>query len=228
MQVWIIRAGQSSRLADAFVEHDVVALGWADLVGDLRRYDRYALTEELKGAGVATPDQDAEELLNFRDQVIGGDLVVVPDTTAREIVVGRITGPYEFRADSPVVDEDDGPSSHLRGVEWWGRGARDDLAEHLRKELNGRRTIHRLPSVRAWTEVAEHLRASPRSARDPKPPRAAGARSSPRPRAARAPAAPRTSPPPVAKALCEVCGLSKPASQFAKGSAMCNDCRADF
>jgi restriction system protein len=227
--VWIIRAGPSGRLAEPFVEHDVVALGWVDVVGDLRRYDRYALTEALEDVGVPTPDQDAEELLNFRDQVTGGDLVVVPDTAAREVVVGRVTGPYDFREDSPVVDEEEGPYPHLRTVEWWGRGGRDDLPEHLRKELNGRRTLHRLPSARAWTEVAEQLRAAPRSARDPKPARAAGPRSSsPRPRAAARPAAPRTSPPPASKTLCEVCGISKPSSQFAKGSTMCNDCRADF
>jgi restriction system protein len=229
VQVWIIRAGHSGSLADTFVSEGVVGLGWADLVGDLRRYDRYDLTEALTAAGVATPDQDAEELLNFRDQVIGGDLVVVPDTAAREVVVGRITGPYEFRPDTPVVEDDDGPYAHLRAVEWWGRDSRDALPEHLRKELNGRRVIHRLPSARAWTEVAEQLRAAPRSASDPKPPRGATPRSSsPRPRAAARPALPRTSPPPLAKTMCEVCGTAKPASQFAKGSPMCNDCRADF
>lgn len=221
---WLIRAARENRLAPAFEEHGVVALGWSGLIGDLRKLSRWEVVDRLERAGVSGADEDADQLISFRDQVMGGDYVVTPDATRRGILVGRVTGPYEFHGSSPVVDPDDGPYQHLRQVEWWGHGARDQLAAHLRKELGGSRlSLVRLSGSGEWTKVVEGIRDAP-----PPAPRASGSRSrSSTPRARTSTPKVAAPPPPPRDRVCPGCGLRRPNNQFVPGSEVCADCRAD-
>lgn len=222
--VWVVRAARENRLAPVFEEQGVVALGWSGLVGDLRRLNRWEVVGLLEGVGITNADEDADQLITFRDQVLVGDYVVTPDASRRGFLAGRISGPYEFHGNSRVVDEDDGPYEHVRSVEWYGRGLRDQLPDHLRKELGGSRTsIARLSGSGEWPRAVEAVRDAP-----PPPPRSAGAtprRSAPRARTATPKAA--APPPPPTDRVCPRCGLRKPNSQFVPSSEACADCRAD-
>lgn len=221
MGAWLVRAARENRLAGAFEEHDVVALGWSGLVGDLRPLSRWQVVEALERVGITTADEDADELISFRDQVQVGDVVITPDGQKRSFLVGRIAGPYEFRDGSPVVDEDDGPYQHLRAVEWWGRGSRDRLTDHLRKDLTGRGNFRRLSGSGEWQRLAESVRDAPAPEA-----RAASRSRSVTPRS-RTPA--KTAPKPVAPQdrVCPRCGLRKPLPQYVAASDACADCRAD-
>ncbi len=73
-----------------------MALGWSDLVGDLRQLSRWEVVGLLERAGVSSADEDADQLITFRDQVMVGDYVVTPDASRRGFLVGQVTGPYEF------------------------------------------------------------------------------------------------------------------------------------
>ena len=216
--VWIIRAASGSRLAEAFEDNGVVAIGWPDLVGDLKPLSLWQVVAALEQAGLPTPDQDADELITFRDQVMTGDLVVTPDTPNREFLVGKVTGAYEFRPSSPIVDLEDGAYRHIRTMDWWGRGDRGLLAAHLKKDLGYRRTLRRLPGTGEWTRIAEGVRDAP-----PKPPKPVRTPGAPRPR--RAAPVPKVVPP--KDQVCPRCGLRKPLTQFVRNSEVCADCRAD-
>lgn len=219
MAAWIVRAASDNRLASSFEEHGLVALGWSGLVGDLRNLSRWQVVGALEGVGITTADEDADELISLRDQVLVGDIVVTPDASRRGFLVGRFAGPYEFRGHSPVGDED-GPYEHTRKVEWWGVGRRDQLSDHLRKDLSGRGNLRRLSGSGEWQRVAEAVRDAP-----PPPPRATRAASggtvrTRTPKAAAPPAPPKDK-------VCPRCAMRKPNSQFIASSEVCADCRAD-
>ncbi|MDQ2649793.1 MAG: hypothetical protein M3Z03_09570 [Actinomycetota bacterium] len=222
--VWLIRAGEGSALAKPFEDNGVVAVGWPEIVEDLRSLSRWQLVERLEREGKAGPDQDADELLTFRDQVVTGDLVVTPDTPNQDYLIGQVTGTYEFWGSSPLVDPEHGPYRHVRRVDWWGRGDRRELADHLRKDLGYRRTIRSLPSPAEWARLAglvqEEGRHGPR-VRVPSAPRTGGA--------GRARSATPKAPKPVVPAdkVCPRCGYRKRLTQFIPTSEVCADCRAD-
>ena len=224
MAVWVVRAARENRLAPAFEEQGVVALGWSGLVGDLRRLNRWEVVGMLEKVGINSADEDADQLITFRDQVLVGDYVVTPDASRSGFLAGRISGPYEFHGNSRVVDEEDGPYEHIRAVEWYGHGRRDGLPDHLRKELSGSRTsIARLSGSAEWPRAVEAVRDAP-----PPPPRPAGA--SPRsttPRTRTSTPKVAAPPPPPTDRICPRCTFRKPNSQFIKTSDVCADCRAD-
>jgi hypothetical protein len=211
----------------AFEQHGLIGLGWADVVGDLRRLSRWEIVERLEQVGLSNgaADEDAEALILFRDQVMVGDVVVTPDTQHGQILVGKVIGPYEHLNPTPLADAEAGDHRHVRTVEWWGRGDRRDLAEHLRKDLNGRRPIRRLPGAGEWARVAEQVRDAP--PKPPKPARAAGGGGDGAPRVRRVAAPKPVAPKPPTDLRCPRCGLRKARPQFIPGSEVCADCRAD-
>ena len=153
---WLIRAGERSRHAGRFVDHDVVALGWPNVDG-LGNF-RDMTTEEIRGvlsraALIGTPGQDTTELVNFRDEVRTGDIVITPDARVREILVGEVAGDYEYRDPSPAADY-----KHVRRVHWLGAFDRESLPRHLATETNWQRSIRRLRHQDEWRVLAEGLR----------------------------------------------------------------------
>lgn len=104
---WLIRAGERSRHARRFADEDVVAVGWGDVdgLGDLSAMSDSAIRECVgRHEAIASPDQDAAELLAFRDGVSVGDIVVTPDAQTREVLFGEVIGGYEYRDPSPAAD----------------------------------------------------------------------------------------------------------------------------
>ena len=211
-------------LARPFTEHGVIALGWKDVgIGDLERYDAYELVRRLEAVGMPAPDADAEELISFRDHLSGGDVVVTP-TDDGDVLVGRVTGAYQYLDDTPVADH-----HHTRSVRWLGRWTRDALPDHLRTELRARRTLKRLSVTGGWTGIAERLEAGERP---PARTRTSGTRAASTPRRPSATAATRAAA--AAKKanaaavardqVCASCGLRLRSTQFDAGSDTCRDC----
>ena len=84
----------------------------------------------------------------FRDEIVLGDIAVTPDPRCREVLIGRVTGRYEYRDPSPA-----GAYPHVRTVEWLGRFARDALPDQVLRELRYQRTIRRLTSQGIWHDL---------------------------------------------------------------------------
>ena len=208
---WLIRAGQRSRHARPFADHDVVALGWGDVpgLGDLRTLPAATIRERLLAVPhIASPEQDAAELLAFRGRSPLGDLVVTPDAPAGDVLIGEVTGGYDFQDPSPVGDY-----RHIRPVRWYGRFDRQLLPVELGRETAWRRTIRRLGHQNQWRSLAARVRDG-----EGRPLSARGGIDQTRPGPTR---------PQVARAVrtCGSCGLVKAASQYAVGDDRCVDCR---
>lgn len=122
--IWLVRSGEGGEVVDACVDNGFVAVGYAT-VGDVRERGAAEALQELKQAKNRTDFETlAERLLDFSTRMKVGDFVVTSDGSRRQLVVGRVNGPYEWRDVSPVPG-----MRHLRPVEWFGRIDWDDLDE---------------------------------------------------------------------------------------------------
>jgi predicted Mrr-cat superfamily restriction endonuclease len=214
-RVWVVRGGEENRHVDAFLAGGYTAVGYPD-IPDGHSVDRYDVTERLRSRGWTVPEARAERFEQFVRQIAIGDLVVMPDTPRREVVIGRVEGDYEFHA---FVDPDD--YRHRRVVEWIGRHSIDLLPASVRDAYKQRQTLALMSSavLLAHAESVERGELG-RDARDLAP--ASPPKSTRTPRAPRPPAVPKPVVP--ADRTCPGCWLQKAPNQFREGSEVCTDC----
>jgi len=114
---WLVRGGERGEREETAFGEGLVIVGWKKL-GDLsgcgtREGVRQALTAAYPEAAANVIANWTGQLWRFREQISAGDLVVMPlKTSPGRVAVGRVTGPYEYRAQAP---ED---SRHVRPVQW--------------------------------------------------------------------------------------------------------------
>lgn len=143
MRAWMIRAGQSGDREQAALELGRVIAGWSE-TGDLSAFtDRESLRDYLRAvypsASRALVGNWTGQLWRFLRVISEGDLVVLPlKGEARELVLGRIAGPYSF-------DETAARGfRHVRPVEWLRTIPRTDLGSDLLDSLGALLTIAEL------------------------------------------------------------------------------------
>lgn len=209
--VWLVRAGEHSRHADEFVASNVIAVGWPNIPGlvDLRGRSRDEILSLLISSHLSsTPEADANELVAFRDDIAVNDLVITPDASARDLLIGFVTGGYEYLDPSPAGDY-----RHVRSTRWVGRWDRDLVPEILLLELRYRRTLRRLSIQREWISIAQRIDAGEgRPSSRPKKAMPVRRRS-----ASRQPAS-------VDRRMCSDCTQLLALSQYAPGSTRCRTC----
>ena len=106
MTAWVIRAGRIGEYEDAFLEKNVVAIGFSLSQSIADFGDRDALRSHIPVRS------GADQLWRFAHEMQIGDMVVLPRKRAREVAVGRVVGTYAHR---PALIEG---APHTRDVEW--------------------------------------------------------------------------------------------------------------
>ncbi|MCK4373875.1 MAG: restriction endonuclease [Candidatus Brocadiae bacterium] len=116
MIVWMVRAGGDGQNEDFALENGLAVIGWDDLRDLSDVQDREALRELMREA---YPSPDNYKIGNyvgqvwaFRGRIKEGDLVVLPLKTQPFIAIGKVNGPYLYRADNPQG------AHHVRPVDW--------------------------------------------------------------------------------------------------------------
>jgi hypothetical protein len=217
-RVWVIRGGDDNRLVDDFVAAGVIGVGYPD-VPDGRTVDRWDVTEILRLRGWTGPESRAEMFEQFVRVVGVGDVVVMPDTPRREVVIGRVEGEYEFAGHLPVEEY-----RHRHPVTWLGRHGIDLLPAAHRDVYKQRTTL----TERSSAVLLDHADAVERGelgrdARDTapaaRPPRRAATKAPSVPKARSVPKTPASS-----GRACPGCYLIKSDSLFPGGSEVCVDC----
>ncbi len=198
-RVWIIRAGERSRLVDDFVTGDVTGVGYSS-VPDGRSVTRDEVQDLLRDEGTtATIHRKVAMFDAFVNDVGVGDAILMPDTPRGDVVVGTVTSGYEYHAELPHDR-----CRHRRTVEW---RARVPLAE-LPESQQG---IHR-----QRTMLAEH-------AGDDLHEFVGRVVAGDLGRPAVTPPGRYETPPPTGR-ICTSCGTRKADSVFDGDSVVCIDC----
>lgn len=141
-QGWVVRAERGGRRYDAFKEHKIIAIGWAEIgsLSDLTTRDmiatRVATTwPEWRPQAVAMA---TGQLHRFRSEMKLGDWVVTYDPGRRVYLVGGIAGDYRWDASI------DPGAPNVRPAQWQGEVSRDLLSVRSRNSLGAISTLFQL------------------------------------------------------------------------------------
>lgn len=139
---WGIRLGEGGKYVDEGYTKKFVAVGWEEL-GDLSwmlslESDDDALKKlkelhrrvyrDITNSQVGI---QCGELLRFVRTFKDGDIFLLPNPSARSVIIGRITGDYKWKENWG----DKCPYTHRRNVEWIKTESRSELSTKLKNSL---------------------------------------------------------------------------------------------
>ncbi|MFO6407133.1 restriction endonuclease, partial [Pseudomonas aeruginosa] len=144
-KMWMIR-GEGGRLYDDFRERKVAAIGWSQLAAvakpNMTRKELTALYQGMEpNIKSGTAISGASQVWRFINEIKPEDWVVTYSPANRTYLVGKITGPYEYRPDWAA---DDMPL--IRPVQWQNKEIeRDSLATASKNSLGSTLTVFVVP-----------------------------------------------------------------------------------
>lgn len=212
--MWVIRAGEQNRLVDRFVDQGIIGVEFPE-VPDAEILTRSEIRRSL-AEGQTTTALDAQEaaLSAFVREIQVGDSVLAPDTGRGEVVVGTVTGRYEFDGGRAADD-----FRHRRTVDWLARHAIEDLPAAVQGVARQRPVLQQHRDAE-WSAYLVEVRDGDLG-RDPKdrPARPIA----PARRRSSGPSTPRVpKPAAVAQVTCQSCFLQTHPDRIHDG--ICEDC----
>lgn len=121
-RLWVIHISGNKRLAERAQKEGFICIGWTK-IGDLSAHDtpdkmRAAYERAFPNRSAASVRSSYGQVYRFAHEMQVGEPVVYPIKSARDILIGRITGPYEWSRDP---DLQEGNYQNVRRVEWLRR-----------------------------------------------------------------------------------------------------------
>ncbi|GAB4410092.1 MAG: restriction endonuclease [Anaerolineales bacterium] len=139
---WMVRAGNNNELADLVYNKNAVAVGWAPMqdLSHLRTRNEfrqhYASCYPDHSPGRA--NVNAAQLHRLAREIQEGDYILTYLKANREMLIGLVDGPYEYRTDLFP----DYP--HVRRVKWLKRVPRDNFSAPARNSMGSTLTVFNL------------------------------------------------------------------------------------
>ncbi len=155
MAAWLIRAGSHGEFEAKFIQDCRVYVTWDRFNIDISGLgSRQKLDESL---AARYPDAKPKRLTNWASQlwpfahaIQRGDVVVLPLKSQRAILIGEVTGDYEFDATAA------NPFYHWRTVKWISEPIpRDNFGKDLLNTFGAFMTICRVQSNNAEARLAK-------------------------------------------------------------------------
>ncbi|MEV6769683.1 hypothetical protein AB0N05_13750 [Nocardia sp. NPDC051030] len=130
-RAWLIRGGSNGERETQALADGLAIVGW-DEMSDLKAYSTWpeliaALQRAYPDVGRAVIGNWAGQLWKFDTDIKDGDYIVMPlKTLPGRVAIGRVSGPYQYRAQEPPE------LRHVRSVDW----LRSNIAwESIRPDL---------------------------------------------------------------------------------------------
>ena len=155
--VWMVWAGSEGQAEGINFTESVTSIGWGELpdLGEVTTIEeaREVWHETYPADNPARVNTQARQVHLFAQDIAEGDLVLTPLRTQPGLVaVARVTGPYEYRDQSPFVPH----AQHIHPVEWLSKGLpAETFAEQLRAKFGARQTVTELSVPDAARLVGE-------------------------------------------------------------------------
>ncbi len=133
MKFWLLKAAGTLEDEELILENSVITIGWAEFP-DLSSIKNEAqvkkiMLEKYPGMQETRSSAWAREINSFITKIKKGDLVAVPLKTRNEILIGKVTGDYEYRQLSDFI-------SHIRSMKWLKTLPKGDFEEEYDIDLN--------------------------------------------------------------------------------------------
>jgi predicted Mrr-cat superfamily restriction endonuclease len=207
---WLVRCGDGGRYVDEAVRDGIITVDFRE-AADVTGLPVEEIATQLASSKTRTAiSRLAEMLYAFANEIEEGDAIICSDRARRQVVIGRITGPYEWVEETPVNQQ-----HHTRKITWNARWGWDDLPETVRNTvLHYQRTVLRFPDQETALMLAEKAEASGMPAVYAAPARKSSASSID----LRLEGASRN------ERLCTSCFIIRPRSEFREDSETCRVC----
>lgn len=116
-QAWVIRSGRHGERDAWALQSSCSGGGWAE-VPDLTKCSTpdaiaQVVAETYTGEPEGYLKTQTHQLWALRGRIEAGSLIAMPMKTTKQIALGRVTGPYEYRA-----NEEDQAKRHVVPVDW--------------------------------------------------------------------------------------------------------------
>lgn len=96
-KAWLMSPDKGARLWGDFQKHQVAALGWDNVLGDLSEYNsREGIHETLvKNGRGSNPSNQSLALWEFKEDIQIGDVIIVKKGRSSVLGWGKVKGDYE-------------------------------------------------------------------------------------------------------------------------------------
>ncbi|HIH74502.1 MAG TPA: hypothetical protein HA306_04510 [Methanosarcina sp.] len=133
MKLWFLKAAGTLEDEEIILEDNVITIGGAEFpdlshIKNEEQIERFIL-EKYPGMHGERSGKWAGEICSFITKIKKGDLVAVPLKTRNEVLIGKVTGNYEYRQLSDFI-------SHIRRVRWLKTFSKGAFEEEYDVDLN--------------------------------------------------------------------------------------------
>lgn len=133
MKFWLIKAAGTLEDEELILENSVITIGWVEFP-DLSSIKnevqvKKIMLEKYPGMQETRSSAWAREINSFITKIKKGDLVAVPLKTRNEMLIGKVTGDYEYRQLSNFI-------SHIRSVRWLKTLPKGDFEEEYDVDIS--------------------------------------------------------------------------------------------
>jgi len=138
MKFWLLKSAGTLEDEEKILEDSVVTIGWAELPDLSERNKEQVkrlILEKYPGMREELSETWAEEICSFITKIEKGDLVAVPLKTRNEVLIGKISGNYEYRWLTNFI-------SHIRKVMWLKTISKEELEEEYDVDFNSSETLY--------------------------------------------------------------------------------------
>jgi len=161
---WVVRAGTNNEIAQEVEERSAVAVGWTELSNLSSTSSRDDVKSKVREAYPQHSEQrvitSAGQIFRFVHEMKEGDYVLTPIRATREVLIGQITGPYEYNP-STIISAN---YPHVRKVKWQKKVSRDDFTSSARNALGSSLTVFTVTPHKQ--EIISLLEGEPRKAEE--------------------------------------------------------------
>jgi len=138
MRFWLLKAAGTLEDEELILEYNVITIGWAELP-DLSSVRNEAqvkkiMLEKYPGMQDERSSAWAGEIYSFITKIKKGDLVAVPLKTRNEMLIGKVTGDYEYQQISDFI-------RHIRSGSWLKTIPKGDFEEEYDVDLSSSETL---------------------------------------------------------------------------------------
>ena len=143
---WMIRAGNDNELASHLEKANVVAIGW-EAMGDLsglntRELFKAKYIEAYPNHSLGRINVNAGQVYRFVRDIKESDYALTYLKDSREVLIGQVTGPYEYKPD--LFDDLSQEYPQTRPVQWLKQVSRDDFSAAARNSMGSTLTVFNL------------------------------------------------------------------------------------
>lgn len=150
-RAYVVRARSHGQDEEFALANDVVVVGWNE-VASLEEADSPEAVRELLEEAYPGPVRRSHpgQLWRFCGEIREGDIVVLPRNSPLPVAIGRVVGPYRYRARTTQV--------HTRPVEWLHTAIpRAAFPDDLRASLNAPQTVYGIGAPNAVQRIRDVL-----------------------------------------------------------------------